>query len=397
MRPTAHALSFFPDFVNGIAMLRSLLPLAAVALLQACSTTQPTGIGQAVCWDKLPGWQQDQLQQALPALRQQCPRLAREDEGWQALCADPQLASASDADSARRFLEQYFLPHPVYGQQGSADGLITGYYEPTLHGSRSPDERYRFPLYRQPDDLLLVDFGDRFPELKGQRVRARLVERNGRTVVVPYHDRAVIDGEQQPLAGQELLWVDDADDAFFLQVQGSGRIQMDDGSVLAVGYADQNGHAYRAIGKLLIERGELSREDVSMQTIRQWLQQHPQQAQEIRNHNPSYVFFTLRNNPDEGPRGSLNVPLTPERSAAVDRSILPLGTPIWVATTLPDQSAYQRLLLAQDTGGAITGPVRADIFFGRGERAETLAGAMKQNGRIFALQPRSKAEHSQCR
>ncbi|MET0088197.1 MAG: MltA domain-containing protein, partial [Sedimenticola sp.] len=200
--------------------------------------------------------------------------------------------------------------------------------------SLQPDGRYAYPIYARPDSLLIVDLDEQFPELKGKRVRGRLVGNR----VVPYFDRTAIDGSGAPLKGNELLWVDDPHGSFFLQIQGSGRVQLPDGSSVNVGYADQNGHQYVSIGKKLIERGELTREEVSLFTIRQWLKDNPGQAEGLLNENPSYVFFVLNDNNEAGPRGSLNVPLTAGRSAAVDRSRIPLGTPVWLTTTLPPET-----------------------------------------------------------
>lgn len=355
--------------------------------LSACGliSDPPPGIGDAVKWQALQGWQQDQQAQAWPALLSQCPRLGKK-QPWQEICEAAKALPATPSDAqARDFFQTHFEPHVIHGTEGREDGLITGYYEPLLAGSRKPSERFRYPLYQRPKDLLLVDFGDVYPELKGKRVRAR-IEGNK---VVPFFDRAAIDGAAQPLKGEEILWVDDPYAAFFLHIQGSGRVRLSDGSEMAVSYADQNGRAYVSIGKKLIERGALSAESVTLFSIRQWLEQNPKEAQTLMNENPSYVFFTLRESTSEGPRGSLNVPLTSERSAAVDRKRIPLGTPLWLDTTLPEQAgAYQRLLFAQDTGGAIVGPVRADVFFGRGERAERLAGTMKQRGKLYALVPK---------
>lgn len=351
---------------------------------------KPTGIGEAVCWADLPGWEQDNMAEALPALLSQCTRLQKEPQ-WQAVCqAATQLPAPAHHAQLRNLMTTYFTPHAVQGNGGQPYGLFTGYYEPTLRGNLTPSRKYHYPLYKKPDDLLTIKLDDRFPELKGQRIRGRL---EGKTVL-PYFSRADIDGNNPPLKGQELIWLDDPDAAFFLHIQGSGRVVLPNGQLVGVGYADQNGHPYVAIGKLLIEQGELTREEVSLQTIRAWLKNNPKKADALKNENPSYVFFTLREDAKEGPRGSLNVPLTPERSVAIDRRVIPLGTPLWISTDLPDsQQPYQRLVFAQDTGGAINGPVRADIFFGLGERAELLAGTMKQQGKIFALLPKSAQAH----
>ncbi|BBB30080.1 murein transglycosylase A [Neptunomonas japonica] len=373
---------------------RTITTSCIALLLHGCSsiTPPPPGVNHATCWNKLHGWQQDSFSEALPALLSQCPRLSKKSPEWKNICSSAKsLTLASDVE-VRRFIEENFIPHTIIGTAGKNEGLITGYYEPTLNGSLKPDDQYSYPLYQTPKDMLTVKLDSRFKELKGKRVRGRIT---GNTVI-PYYSRAEIDKPESPLKGQELLWVDDPDAAFFLHIQGSGRIQLTDGSMVGVGYANQNGHPYVAIGKKLIETGALTREEVSLDTIRQWLDTNPSKAQALKNQNPSYVFFTMRHDLEFGPRGSLNVPLTPERSVAVDRKIIPLGTPLWVTTTLPGTNKpYQRLVFAQDTGGAINGPVRADVFFGRGERAEKLAGEMKQKGSIYALLPKPANSQNQ--
>jgi membrane-bound lytic murein transglycosylase A len=267
---------------------------------------------------------------------------------------------------------------------GSRDGLITGYYEPLLNGSLTRTDRFRYPLYRRPDNLLTVDLTSLYPELKGRPVRGRL---DGKRVI-PYLDRAQIARERSPLAGNELLWVDDPVEAYLLQVQGSGRVRLPDGSQVAVGYADQNGHPYRSLGAQLIQRGELRREEVTLPRIREWIAAHPEETEALLNSNPSFVFFRLREAGAEGPVGSLGVPLVAERSIAVDPAYITLGLPVWLNTTLPDGSRYQRLVVAQDTGGAIKGAVRADVFFGQGDAAGRVAGEMKQTGQLYVLRPR---------
>ncbi len=206
--------------------------------------------------------------------------------------------------------------------------------------------------------------------------------------VVPFYSRAEIGTGKSPLAGNELLWVDDPVELFILQVQGSGRVRLPDGSEVAVGYADQNGHPYRSLGGRLIKMGVLTREDVTLTRIRDWLAANPEETTALLNSNPSYIFFTQRDAALEGPLGSLGVALTPERSVAVDPAYIPLGLPVWLDATLPDGTLLQRLAFAQDTGGAIKGPVRADLFIGRGTEAGRLAGEMKQRGRLYVLLPK---------
>ena len=354
------------------------------------------GIGEALCWSQLPGWKDDPVEEALPAILAQCKLMTGKDPAWEEVCEE---APFQAKDSAHAFIQSHFLPHRIYNRDGGTDGLFTGYYEPILHGSLTPDSRYRYPLYKRPTDLVNATTDPSLANVQGKRARGRLVKAsNGKKKMVPYYSRAEIDGPGRPLKGKELVWVDDPDDAFFLHVQGSGRVQLTDGSLMAVGYADQNGHPYKSIGRWLVDNGYMTLEEVSMQSIRQWLQDHPKEAQTLRNRNPSYVFFYQRDNVNEGPKGSMNIPLTPVRSAAVDRTLIPLGTPLWIDTVLPgDNQPFQRLLMAQDTGGAINGPVRADVFWGQGERAEKMAGDMKQPGTLYAFLPRKADEKELCR
>lgn len=359
------------------------------AILSACQNLSDPdpGIGEPVEWTALPNWQGDDLTQAWQAIDQQCPRMNRRDDVWIPICDDAERLSKPSTNDIKDFLQTHFQPHRVYGVNGKSEGLITGYYEPLLNGSLTPTPQYSYPVYAPPEDMLTIDLAEVYPSLKGMRLRGRL-EGNK---VVPFPARAEIDGETQPLAGSELLWIDDPYGSFFVQIQGSGRVRFEDGRTMGLDYADQNGHPYFAIGKKLVEINALAIEDVSLFTIRQWLKNNPTKAHDILNTNPSYVFFTLREDTDEGPRGTLNVPLTQERSLAVDKSVIPLGTPVWLDTTLPDGSLYQQLMIAQDTGGAIRGPIRADVFFGAGDKAEQLAGEMKQRGRLYALLPIRKA------
>lgn len=265
-----------------------------------------------------------------------------------------------------------------------SSALITGYYEPLLHGSWTRTDRYRYPIYRAPDDLLTVDLGSVYPQLRGKHVRARL---DGRRVV-PYYSRAEINGDGVPLAGDELLWVDDPVALFFLQIQGSGRVQLDSGEIVSVGYAEQNGYPYTAIGRVLVQRTGLEPDQIDLPTIRAWLAAHPDDAQAVMNANASYVFFTLRDPNLPGPLGALGVPLLAQRAIAVDPAYIPLGVPVWLDTELPgSDEPYQRLVFAQDTGGAIKGPLRADLFFGHGPDAEANAGRMREPGRLYVLLP----------
>lgn len=338
-----------------------------------------------VSFDTLPGWGQDDLRQAWPAFMSSCRVLSKKAE-WKTPCAAAARIDARDNMAIRSYFEMHFVPQQMRTPDGADTGLVTGYYEPMLRGSRKRGGAFQTPLYRVPDDLVTVDLGSVYPNLKNMRLRGRLL---GKTVV-PYATRAEI--ERAPLNGKELVWVDDPVEAFFLEVQGSGRVQIaETGETVRIAFADQNGHPYKVIGRWLVEQGELPADGVSAQSIKAWIAANPARRQELLNVNPSYIFFKEERLPDAsvGPKGALGVPLTPERSVAVDPSVVPLGAPLFLATTHPaDGAPLQRLMLAQDTGGAIRGPVRADFFFGFGANAAEYAGRMKARGAVWVLLPK---------
>ncbi|MFW2441012.1 MAG: murein transglycosylase A [Arenicellales bacterium] len=370
--------------------MKLLLLLSFAIFLSSCVAPSPEpGIGEAISWNELPGWKNDRHAEAWPALLEQCKVLPKKKPAWANICNKAESTGKVNDETARLFFEAAFTAHrinPSKKEDGSpGTGLVTGYYEPLLNGSLYRSAQYRYPLYAVPDDLLRVDLAGLYPELSKMKLRGRVEGKK----IVAYHDRSSIDNEDSPLRGKELVWIDDPVAVFFLHIQGSGRILMDDGSMLAVGYADQNGLPYTSIGKILIERGEIAREDISLFTIQQWLQQNPQQAQALLEENRSYIFFSIRENAEENPRGSLNVPLTPSRSIAVDPANIPLGSPVWLDTSYPHEADHslQHLTFAQDTGGAIKGYARADMFWGNGDMAEKLAGEMKQAAELYVLLP----------
>jgi membrane-bound lytic murein transglycosylase A len=332
----------------------------------------------------LPGWGTDDVTLALDAFLQGCPTLSSQPV-WAKVCvAGAQLKSRSTA-SVTRFFETEFEPYHAINADETDTGVVTGYYEPLLRGSRTRTAEFRYPIYAPPQDLITVDLADVYPDLKNRRLRGRLVGNK----LVPYLDRGNIDADQPPLQGLEIAWVDDPIESFFLQIQGSGQIQLPDGSRIRVGYADQNGHPFRSLGGLLIRRGEIKLERASMQGIKEWARRNPQKVQQFMNGNPSYVFFKELPNDLTGPIGTQGVPLTAERSIAVDQRVIPMGVPVYLATTFPaTERPLNRLMVAQDTGGAINGAVRADFYWGFGDAAGSQAGRMKQQGRMWVLLPR---------
>ncbi len=340
-------------------------------------------------WDSLPNWNAEDPTDALAAFLQSCQILATRPE-WSTVCAtgaavSPAAPSKARPESIRRYFQDNFAPFKVVNADDTSTGLVTGYYEPQLRGSRVRTEIFKYPIYSQPQDLVSVDLSDVYPDLKFKRLRGRVVDNK----LVPYFARSEIESSGEPLKGLELAWVDDAVELFFLQIQGSGQILLPDGSRMRVGYADQNGHPFRSLGGALIRRSQIKAEHASMQGIKAWAARNPAKIQQFMNINPSYVFFKQLPGDLSGPIGTLGVPLTGERSIAVDQRVVPLGVPVFLSTTFPNtKTALNRLMVAQDTGGAINGAVRADFYWGFGDSAGSQAGKMKQQGRMWVLLPK---------
>lgn len=354
-----------------------------------------------VSFSALPGWSTDNHARAVSAFAKSCKRILSRPADlqfgpepfamtygqWQPACH--RLAAMKDIDKdnekARHFFEEYFQPYQVSAGGQHEEGLFTGYYEASLKGSRVRDAAYQYPLYAKPSDLVMVDLGEFRDDLKGRRIAGRVI--NGR--LHEYESREEIDAGMLPQSQQNVIaWVDNPVDAFFLHIQGSGVVELPNDEILRVGYAGQNGHPYYAIGRELINRGALKKEEVSLQSIRQWMDHNPGEAAKLMHTNPSYVFF--RQLSEGGPIGGEGLVLTAGRSLAVDRSKLPYGIPVWVDIEPPidGEPDLRRLMVAQDTGGAIRGAVRGDVFWGYGLRAEYVAGKMKSKGRYWALLPR---------
>ena len=375
-----------------------ICPRALVALLVILAVA---GCGQLVCrcpppppgparyietsLKELPGWRSAALAPSLAAFVAGCPRL-QATAAMARVCSVATALPADDEDAARKFFSESFAAYAIISPEGSDTGLVTGYYEPVIAASRTQTTAYAYPILGVPDDLVDVDLASAYPQLAGMRLRGRLQGRN----LVPYYTRAEIDARGAVLPAPVIAWAADSVELFFLQIQGSGQLQFDDGTRLRVGYADQNGRPYSSIGHYLVANGELALEQASMQGIKQWAQAHPDDLQRTLEQNASYVFF--REMPPEGsPVGALGVPLSAGYSIAVDRRYVPLGAPVWLATTTPSSSdPLERLVAAQDTGGAIRGAVRADFFWGSGAEAGALAGSMRQPGKMWLLWPRGE-------
>ena len=367
-------------------MGRVLGALLLLAGLSACGSSTPPSptippIGgpaalqlQPVSFTEIPGWAEDDQSAALLAFRQSCRRilalapsaalppagLAGRSQDWQTLCRQAGRLPAGDEGAARRFFEGAFQAYAL-SDAGGSQGLFTGYYLPLVAGSRTPKPGYQAPLYRAPPDP-------------------------------GAYSRREIDAGALAGKGLELVWLASPIDAFFVSVQGSAEVALSDGRSMRVGVAATNGRGYVAIGRILIDRGEIPAEQMSLQTLRAWLLAHPGEAQGLMEQNPRYVFF--RELPNVGPTGgdpigSQGAPLTAGRSLAVDAAFLPLGAPIFIETTDGTGAALRRLMVAQDTGGAIKGPLRADVYWGGGPDSEALAGPMKSPGRLFLLLPRT--------
>ncbi|MEX2298854.1 MAG: murein transglycosylase A [Dongiaceae bacterium] len=354
-------------------------------------------------FEQLPGWAEDPMSAALPALLRSCRKLVESPPDtpvgpngfagtvadWIPLCNTAWGLTPRDDIDMRAFMSRWFSPFLVSGADG-ADGLFTGYYEPELYGSLTPSPQYPVALYRTPDDMVTVPLGPFRADLEGENIVGRV---DG-TRFVPYYSHQEID--QGALAGRglELLYVDDPVSAFFLHIQGSGRVFLADGTEMRVGYAGKNGRPYVAIGRVLADRGEIPLDQVSLQSIRAWLEANPDRAKEVMYQNPSFIFFDRIEG--DGPIGAQGVVLTPSRSIAVDTRLLPLGVPLYVDTVWPAGTdkglPMRRLVIAQDTGGAIRGPVRGDIYWGSGDIAGDFAGAMKSQGRYYLLLPLTVAE-----
>ena len=313
-----------------------------------------------------------------------CSVLKQKDT-WKKVCDLADDIKEPSDENIKNYFKKYFNLYSATNIDGSDTGTITGYYQPILKGSKVKTSHYKVPLYTTPKDLITVDLSDVYPELKSKRLRGKLAGNK----LIPYLSRAEIDGQGSPLAGNEIVWVEDPVEAFFLEIQGSGIIQFDNGEAMQIGYADQNGYPFKAIGSTLVQKKEITMAEASMEGIKNWARKNITKLREFLNMNASYVFFRKLPNDLPGPIGALGVSIEAERSVAIDPKFIPLGAPVFLSTTQPNTSEpLERLMVAQDTGGAIRGGVRADFYWGSGDEAGRKAGSMKQQGKIWTLLPR---------
>jgi membrane-bound lytic murein transglycosylase A len=385
-------LAGFGRLFGRLARARSIAPasLGVLLLLASCATPR-LGVKpshelalRAVDFADLPGWNQDHLAEALPALGSTCAVFAKQSDqqavgtrtvggqpiggrvaDWRPACAAFTRVKSGDDAGAAAFLTANFQPYAAL-DRNTDQGFFTGYYETELDGARRPDAVYATPLYRAP------------------------------TPPVTY-SRAEIDAGALKGRGLELLWLKDPVDSFMLQIQGSGLVRLPDGKKIRIGYAGNNGQDFVPVARLMIRAGLIPKNQASMQSVRDWLRAHPAQAEYWMQKNPRYIFFRELAGDSgalSGPSGAMGVTLTPTRSMAIDPDFLPLGAPIWLDTTAPDGSRLQRLMVAQDVGSAIKGPIRGDLFWGTGEPALEFAGRMKNPGRYYVLLPKTLAARS---
>jgi membrane-bound lytic murein transglycosylase A len=352
-------------------------------------------------FEDLPGWADDRHAEAVPALLASCAKLAALADGdrlgfsaygghardWRAACAAAARVPAGDHAAARALFEAEFTPYAAHGKNGP-EGKLSGYYVQPARGSRTRQGKYQTPMMARPADLVSIELSEFVPDGRGRRVWGRLDAATGS--VVPYATRAEI--RRRPLADEHVVvWVDDPVDAIFAEIQGSAKVTLDDGGVMWLAFAGKNGQRFRGVGGILRKLGELQRGEGTMQGTRKWFQAHPERFHEIADMNPAKVFFEV--SPRAGAIGRQDVILTPRRSMAVDRAVIALSTPIWVDTRAPVSATggvapWRRLLVAQDTGGAILGPIRGDIYWGDDAEAAEIAGRMGGPGRMWLLLPR---------
>ncbi len=353
-----------------------------IFILTGCSQKEPIkletlpNISKAkvkkVTLEEVDGFYEDDLNLAFNTFKKDCKR-AKRFELFKNVCQ-----KADTVLNASQFFSENFTAYELHNTNGTNTGVITGYYEPLLNGSRTKSEKYKYPIYKTPKDMVIIDLSAAYPELKKYRLRGKLVDGK----IIAYDDRKALTKRDDL---EPIVYVDDEIDLFFLQIQGSGKVKLDTGETINVGYANQNGHKYKGIGKLLLKEGVLKGYGASMQGIKAYLVDNPQRIQEVFNKNRSYIFFTERK---ATATGALGTELTAGRNLAVDRRYVPLGMPVFINTkNSVTKENINRLMVAADVGGAIKGEIRADFFYGSGEKAALYAGGMKEAGKLTILVP----------
>lgn len=323
---------------------------------------------------ELPNFENENFDTALLNFKNSCIS-SKTREFYPSLCK-----KAADVNNSKKFITSEFIPYSVTAQDGNDTGMLTGYYEPYLRGSLTQHDEYKYPVYSTPNDLIVVDLSSIYPDLKNYRLRGR-IEGNK---LVPYHTRG--ESDDLEIDAEIICYVDSKIDLFFLEVQGSGRILLDNNETVFIGYDNQNGHRYSSIGRYLVDAGEIPLEEISLQSIRAWFDKNPSRVDEVLHHNDSVVYFTLK---DKKATGSLGLELTPSRSIAVDKRIVPLGTMLYLDAAQEDIK-FSKIVQAQDTGGAIKGAIRADMFLGFGNEAREVAGKLKAPLKLWIFLPRDR-------
>ncbi|MBE6449645.1 MAG: murein transglycosylase [Alphaproteobacteria bacterium] len=365
-----------------MSLLSKFLTILSVCLLFGCTVPQNKSFAvKAVSYSSLPNWKNDNFQEVLPALQANCQALENDSE-WDTFCSGIKRLENASSKQIRKFIENTMTPYAVY-TYGKRQGTFTGYYEASLNGALKQDDRYKYPIYGIPNDLIILDTKTVCTANGDTGTQVGRIENKK---FIPYFTREEIN--KKGLDAPIILWVDNPVDAFILHIQGSGRVETEDG-VFHIGYAANNGHQFIGIGSVLKEAGVLESGKSSMPEIRKWLNENPEQAMEYMNKNPRYIFFKITGQAD-GPLGALGVPLTAKRSMAVDKKYIPLGTLLYLDTSDAQGNEIKKLVVAQDVGGAIKGAVRGDFFWGYGEEAFHSAGKMKSQGTYYMLLPKSK-------
>ncbi len=366
-------------------MKHLLIFIITIFIFTGCSTklTKYDNISKAslerVSFYEIEDFYNDDLNKALEVFVKACKR-SKKNELFQGVCQE-----AANTQNGKDFFISNFHAYKLIDSKGTDEGVITGYYEPLLNGSLQKDERFKYPIYKTPKDMITVDLSSVYPELKKYRLRGKVIGNK----LVPYDSR-----EQLELTPNENLepicYVDDKFELFLLHIQGSGKVKLQDGTTLNIGYANQNGRRYKSVGKFMLQNGFIAKNNASIQGMKEFFDNNPQKVDEILNHNESYIFFRESS---QGATGSLGVELTKKRNLAVDRRYIPLGMPVFISTLNPvTKEKINKLTVAADTGGAIKGEIRADYFWGYGDEALEYAGRMKEKGKLYILIPKDKKQ-----